>query len=179
MHAGEIKGLLSICFNPVVSLPDATFTKEAFSRLEHYSVIDFFLSETARYADIVLPGSLHEEDDGTSTSAEGRVIRINKAVDPPGDARVDWHILLDIAKRLGREKYFPYEKAEDIFNELRVASKGGTADYYGITYDRIEKEKGVFWPCPEIGHPGTKRLFEDRVFHTPDKKAHFHAIEYR
>ncbi len=179
MHAGDIKGLLSICFNPVVSLPDASFTKEAFNRLEHYSVIDFFLSETARHADIVLPGSLHEEDDGTSTSAEGRVIRINKAVDPPGEARIDWHILLDIAVRLGRGQYFKYESAEEIFNELRVASKGGTADYFGITYEKIEKNQGVFWPCPSLDHPGTPRLFEDRQFFTPDKKAHFNAVEYR
>jgi assimilatory nitrate reductase catalytic subunit len=179
MHAGEIKGLLSLCFNPVVSLPDANFTKAAFDRLEHYSVIDFFLSETARHADVVLPGSLHEEDEGTSTSTEGRVIRIRKAVDPPGEARVDWHILLDIAKRLGRGQYFPYETAEEIFNELRVASKGGTADYYGITYEKIEKNHGVFWPCPSEDHPGTPRLFEDRTFYTPDKKAHFNAVEYR
>lgn len=179
MHAGEIKGLLSICFNPVVSLPNATFTKEAFNRLEHYSVIDFFLSETAQHADIVLPGSLHEEDEGTSTSAEGRVIRLRKAVDPPGEARVDWHIFLDLAKRLGKGDYFPYEQAEDIFNELRIASHGGTADYTGITYDRIEKENGVFWPCPEVGHPGTPRLFEDHLFYTPDKKAHFNAVEFR
>jgi assimilatory nitrate reductase catalytic subunit len=179
MHSGEIKGLLSLCFNPVVSLPDANFTKEAFNRLEHYSVIDFFLSETARHADIVLPGSLHEEDEGTSTSAEARVIRIRKAVDPPGEARVDWHILLDIAKRLGREKYFPFKKAEDIFNELRVASHGGTADYFGITYEKVEKNNGVFWPCPAEDHPGTPRLFEDEVFFTPDKKAHFNAVEHR
>ncbi|MEP6755473.1 MAG: molybdopterin oxidoreductase family protein [Chthonomonadales bacterium] len=179
MHAGEIKGLLSLCFNPVVSLPDADFTREAFNRLEHYSVMDFFLSETARHADIVFPSSLHEEDEGTSTSAEGRVIKINKAVDPPGEARTDWHIMLDIAKKLGRGEYFPYEKPEDIFNELRVASKGGTADYYGITYDKIEKNNGIFWPCPTLDHPGTPRLFEDRQFSTPDKKAHFNAVEYR
>ncbi len=179
MHAGEIKGLLSICFNPVVSLPNASFTKEAFNRLEHYSVIDFFLSETAQHADIILPGSLHEEDEGTSTSAEGRVIRLRKAVDPPGEARIDWHIFLDLAKRLGRGDYFRYETSEDIFNELRLASHGGTADYTGITYERIEKENGVFWPCPEIGHPGTPRLFEDHKFYTPDKKAHFNAVEFR
>src|SRR5581483_11605217 len=179
MHSGEIKGLFSICFNPVVSLPDASFTKEAFNRLEHYSVIEFFMSETARHADIILPGSLHEEDEGTSTSAEGRVIRIRKAVDPPGEARVDWHILLDIAKRLGRGQYFPYQSAEDIFNDLRVASKGGTADYYGITYEKIEQNMGVFWPCPTLDHPGTPRLFEDRKFYTPDGKAHFNVVEYR
>jgi assimilatory nitrate reductase catalytic subunit len=178
MHAGAIRGLLSLCFNPVVSLPDAGFTKEAFNRLEHYTVIDFFLSETARHADIVLPGSLHEEDEGTSTSAEGRVNRIRKAVDPPGEARIDWHILLDIAKRLGRDRYFPYEKAEDIFNELRVASRGGAADYYGITYEKIEQNMGVFWPCPTLDHPGTPRLFEERKFPTADGKAHFNAVEF-
>jgi assimilatory nitrate reductase catalytic subunit len=179
MHAGEIKGLFSICFNPVVSLPDATFTKEAFSKLEHYSIIEFFMSETARFADIILPGSLHEEDEGTVTSAEGRVIKINKAVDPPGEARIDWHILCDLAKRLDKEKHFSYGKVEDIFNELRVASKGGTGDYYGITYEKIDKQQGVFWPCPDLDHPGTPRLFEDKQFYTPDKKAHFNAVEYR
>ncbi|HXG22938.1 MAG TPA: molybdopterin-dependent oxidoreductase, partial [Chthonomonadales bacterium] len=178
-HAGEIKGLLTICFNPVVSLPDANFTKEAFRRLEHYTVIEFFMSETAHFADIILPGSLHEEDEGTATSAEGRVIRIRKAVDPPGEARVDWEILVDLAKRLGRGQYFPYRCPEEIFNELRRASKGGTADYYGITYEKIEQNQGIFWPCPSLDHPGTPRLFEDRKFFTPDGKAHFHAVEYR
>ncbi|HRI43914.1 MAG TPA: molybdopterin oxidoreductase family protein [Fimbriimonadaceae bacterium] len=205
IHSGEIKGLLSICFNPLVSLPDAGFTTEALNRLEHYTAIDFFLNETAHHADIVLAGSLHEEEEGTSTSAEGRVIRIRRAVDPPGEARTDTWILLEIARRLGRGQYFDHFKtSEDIFNELRVASKGGTADYYGITYERIEQEFGVFWPCPEIGHPGTPRLFEEsphtspalagevgeqskpggrqagyRRFFTPDGKAHFHPTPHR
>ncbi|MBW7927293.1 MAG: molybdopterin oxidoreductase family protein [Fimbriimonadaceae bacterium] len=179
IHDRKIKALISICFNPLVSLPDGNFTREALSRLEHYTAIDFFLNETAHHADIVLAGSLHEEEEGTSTSAEGRVIRIRKAVDPPGDARTDTAIILELAKRLGRGQYFQYGSSEDIFNELRVASKGGTADYYGITYERIESEMGVFWPCPEIGHPGTPRLFEDLKFHTPDGKAHFHATPYR
>ncbi|MCO5297452.1 MAG: molybdopterin oxidoreductase family protein [Fimbriimonadaceae bacterium] len=180
IHAGEIKALVSICFNPLVSLPDSDFTREALSKLEHYTAIDFFLSETAHHADIVLAGSLHEEEEGTSTSAEGRVIRIRKAVDPPGDAKADTEIILELARRLGRGRYFDHFKSsEDIFDELRMASKGGTADYYGITYQRIEEEFGVFWPCPEIGHPGTPRLFEDLKFSTPDGKAHFHATPYR
>jgi assimilatory nitrate reductase catalytic subunit len=87
---GEIKGLLSICFNPLVSLPDNNFVRAQLEKLEFYVAIDFFLNETARYADIVLPGSLHEEDEGTVTTAEGRVIKINKAVDCPGEAREDW-----------------------------------------------------------------------------------------
>ena len=170
IHAGEIKGLFSICFNPLVSLPDATFTREALSRLEFYAGVDFFLSETLQHADVVLAGSLHEEDEGTSTTVEGRVVRIRQAVTPPGEARTDWEIVCEIARRLGRGQYFDYQKAEDIFNELRVASKGGTADYYGITYEKIEKNYGVFWPCPALEDPGTPRLFEDHQFHFPERQ---------
>lgn len=177
---GKIKGLISICFNPLVSLPDSDFTRRSLEKLEYYVAIDFFMSETARHANIIMPGSLHEEDEGTSTSAEGRVIRIQKAVNPPGEAKVDWEILLEIARRLGKGKYFDHFKsAEDMFAELRVASKGGTADYYGITYEKIDKNMGIFWPCPSLDHPGTPRLFEGGQFYHPDRKAHFNVVEYR
>lgn len=179
IHAGEIKGLLSICFNPVVSLPDTTFTAEALDKLEHYSVIDFFMSETARHADIVLPGSLQEEDEGTTTSAEGRCIKINEAVTPPGEARRDWEILRDIAHRLDRGDYFDFETTEDLFDELCRASAGSSADYAGMTWDRIVDEQGIFWPCPEPGHPGTPRLFENGTFFHPDGKAKFFPVRYR
>jgi assimilatory nitrate reductase catalytic subunit len=179
IHDGEIKGLLSICFNPAVSLPDTRFTAAALEKLEFYAVIDFFLSETVRFADIVLPGSLHEEDEGTSTSAEGRVIKINAAVAPPGNARRDWEILLDIARRLGRERYFPYRDTREMFAELCRASKGSRADYGGITWERVEAENGVFWPCPSEGHPGTPRLYEGGRFHTPNGRGRFHAVRYR
>lgn len=179
IHRGEIKGLISICFNPLVSLPNNTMVREALEKLEFYVVIDFFLSETARHADIVLPGSLHEEEEGTVTTAEGRVVRIRQAVNPPGNARPDTDILLELARRLGAEKYFPFSSAEEIFDELRLASKGGTADYFGITYDKIEKNMGVFWPCPTLDHPGTPRLWEDRKFSTPDGRAHFISVPYR
>ncbi|HUG80033.1 MAG TPA: molybdopterin oxidoreductase family protein [Bryobacterales bacterium] len=179
IHRGEIKGLLTICFNPLVSLPNNTFVREAFEKLEFYVAIDFFLNETAQHADIVLAGSLHEEEEGTVTTAEGRVVRIRKAVDPPGNARRDTDILLELASRLGAEKQFSFQTPEDIFNELRVASKGGTADYYGITYEKIEANMGVFWPCPSLDHPGTPRLWEDRKFRTPDGRAHFQPVAYR
>lgn len=179
IHAGEIRGLLSICFNPIVSLPDSNFTAEALDRLEFYTVIEFFLSESAQHADVVLPGSLHEEDEGTSTTVEGRVVKINAAVRPPGNARLDWQILLDLAHRLGRGRYFPYENTEQIFDEMRVASHGGTADYTGITWQRVENEFGVFWPCPEEGHPGTPRLFEGGRFYTESGRARFHAVRHR
>ena len=179
IHDGEIKALVSICFNPLISLPDSGFTAEALCKLEHYTAIDFFLSETAHHADIVLAGSLHEEEEGTSTTVEGRIVKINQAVDPPDNAKRDTEIILELARRLGRGKFFEFSCSEDIFNELRVASRGGTADYYGVTYQRIVDEFGVFWPCPELGHPGTPRLFENGKFYTPDGKAHFNPVSYR
>ncbi|CAN5461080.1 assimilatory nitrate reductase catalytic subunit [soil metagenome] len=180
IHRGEIKGLISICFNPLVSLPDANFTREALGRLEHYTAIDFFLNETAQLADIVLAGSLHEEEEGTVTSAEARVNRIRAAVTPPGDAKRDTDIILELAHRFGQGKYFDHLKtSEDIFNELRVASRYSTVDYYGMTYERLEREMGIFWPCPSLDHPGTPRLFEDLKFPTNDGKAHFNPIRYR
>ena len=102
IDSGEIKGLLNICFNPKVSLPDNAFVTRALDKLEFFTVIDFFLSETAQHADIVLPGSLHEEDEGVVAQVEGRVIKINKAVDPPGEATQDWRIIQDIARALRR-----------------------------------------------------------------------------
>jgi len=179
IHRGEVKGLLSICFNPLVSLPNSNYVRAALEKLEFYVAIDFFLNETARYADIVLAGSLHEEEEGTVTTAEGRVTRIRQAVTPPGDARTDTAIILELAARLGAKDKFSFGSSEDIFNELRIASKGGTADYYGITYEKIEKQMGVFWPCPSLEHPGTPRLWEDRKFATPDGKAHFNPVPYR
>lgn len=178
IHRGEIKGLISICFNPLVSLPNSNYVREALEKLEFYVGIDFFLSETLRHADVVLPGALHEEEEGTVTTAEGRVVRIRKVVDPPKGAKEDIGILLELAERLGVKDKFNFKSSEEIFNELRVASKGGTADYYGITYEKIEKNMGVFWPCPDIDHPGTPRLWEDKKFKTPDEKAHFNPVEY-
>jgi assimilatory nitrate reductase catalytic subunit len=175
---GDIKGLISICFNPLVSLPDANFTRSALGKLEHYTAIDFFMSETARHADLILPGSLHEEDEGTGTTLEGRVVKINAAISPPGNARRDWEIICDIARRLD-SPYFNYSSAEQIFEELRVASKGGTADYAGITWQRVVDEQGVFWPCPEEGHPGTPRLFEGGRFYHPDGRARFLPTPWR
>jgi assimilatory nitrate reductase catalytic subunit len=188
IEAGEIRGLLSICFNPLVSLPDNNFVRRMLEKLDFYVAIDFFLNETARYADIVLPGSLHEEDEGTVTQIEGRVIKINQAVECPGDARQDWRIIQDIAAALGRPHGFTFQQPRDIFEELRRATKGAVADYSGITYEKLEQNHGVFWPCPSEDHPGTPRLFEPGSwnpvakgagpFYWPDGKARFNAAEY-
>src|SRR6202166_1950696 len=179
IHRGEIKALLSCCFNPLVSLPDAKFTQEALEKLEFFGVVDFFMSETAHHADVVLAGSLQEEEEGIGCTNEGRVIHIQKAVDPPGNAKGDSWIYCELAKRLGKGKYFPYATTKDIYEELREASRGGHADYFGITYEKIDKNMGIFWPCPSLDHPGTPRLFEDgRSFH-PDGKHHFLVTEWR
>ena len=179
IHRGEIKALFSMCFNPLVSLPDSNFTREALAKLEFFGVIDFFLSETAHHADLIFAGSMQEEEEGVVCSAEGRVQKINKAVEPPGEANSDSRIICDLAKKLGRGKYFDYASTKDIFEELRHASQGGVADYYGITWDRIERELGVFWPCPSPDHPGTPRLFENGKFFHADGKAHFQTTEWR
>lgn len=179
IHRGEIKALFSMCFNPLVSLPDAGFTREALAKLEFFGVIDFFLSETAHFADVVFAGSMHEEDEGVICSAEGRVQKINKAVDPPGAARSDARIICDLAAKLGRGQYFRFASTREIYDELRRASQGGIADYYGITWERVERELGVFWPCPAEDHPGTPRLFEGGRFWHADGKAHFQVTEWR
>ncbi len=192
---GEIKGLLAICFNPKVSLPDNNFITKCLNKLEFFVAIDFFLSETGRHADIVLPGSLQEEDEGVVAQLEARVIKINQAVEPPGEARQDWRIIQDIAKALGRPHGMTFNSSREIFDELRIASKGGIADYSGITWEKIEANYGIFWPCPStdpqgnpIDHPGTPRLFEPGSwnpiakgagpFYFPDGKARFNVAAY-
>lgn len=189
IHQGEIKALITLCFNPKVSLPDNQYVGAALDQLEFMASIDFFMSETARHADVVLPGSLQEEDEGIVTQIEGRVIKINQAVEPPGQAKQDWKIVQDLAAALQRPHGFEFSGPREIFDELRQASKGGTADYSGITYEKIDKQNGVFWPCPDEDHPGTRRLFEpDSVnpvsngkgpFYFPDGKARFCISEYR
>lgn len=111
------------------------------------------------------------------TNLEGRVLYRRKAKPAPPGARTDLEILAELAQRLGSKSAFPTDPSA-AFAELRRASAGGVADYAGITYQRIQNEGGVFWPCPSEDHPGTPRLFLDR-FGTPDGRARFHAVEFR
>jgi assimilatory nitrate reductase catalytic subunit len=179
IHAGKIRGLLLLCFNPMVSLPDQTFVREALEKLEFFAVIDFFLSETARHADLVLPTALMEEDEGTTTNVEGRVIHHRKVVDPPAGVKEDWRIACELATRLGAGDKFRFDSPAAIFEELRRASRGGVCDYYGISWERIDRENGVFWPCPSEDHPGTPRLYEGARFGHADGKAHLQPVEWR
>lgn len=173
---GEIKGMLLLCSNPVVSNPNANFVKVALKKLKFLVAVDLFVSETAKLADLILPASSYLEDEGTMTNLEGRVTLREASRPCPGEVKHDWQIICEIAKVLGKEKYFSYTKAEDIFNELRIASRGGIADYYGITYERIRQEQGILWPCPEVEHKGTERIFEESFAH-PDGKAKMIAVK--
>jgi assimilatory nitrate reductase catalytic subunit len=177
MAEGEIKSCLVICSNLMVSLPDVNVVQRALRALDPLVVIDFFLSETAEMADVVLPGSVWCEDEGTTTNLEGRVIKINRAADPPDEARRDTDIVIELANRLGRGQFFPYRSTRDIWEELRVASKGGVADYFGITWDKIDAQDGVFWPCPTEDHPGTPRLYTERFGHA-DGRARMFTVEH-
>jgi assimilatory nitrate reductase catalytic subunit len=173
----EIRACFLICSNPMVSLPDQHTVERALRGLDLFVVTDFFLSETAELADIILPGNVWAEDEGTVTSLEGRVIKYNKAVDPPGEARRDWQIVCELARRLGKGQFFNFHSAREIFDELRLCTKGAKGDYWGITYEKIDAQNGVFWPCPTEESPGTPRLYEER-FGFPDGRARFHPIPY-
>ncbi|MFE3632825.1 molybdopterin oxidoreductase family protein [Streptomyces sp. NPDC059168] len=197
----DVRALLLMGSNPVVSAPRAAHVEERLRSLDFLAVCDVVLSETAELADVVLPVTQWAEETGTTTSLEGRVLLRRRAVAPPAGVRSDLEVLHGLAVRLGVEKGFPTDP-EEVFGELRRASAGGPADYSGITYRRLADENGVFWPCPEVpaqdtgaagaatgvpaphrpapatAHPGTPRLFLDR-FATDDGRARFVAVAHR
>jgi assimilatory nitrate reductase catalytic subunit len=177
MISGEIKSCLVLCSNLMVSLPDNATVLKGLTTVDPLVVIDFFKSETAELADVLLPGTVWCEDEGTTTNLEGRVIKYNKAVEPLGESRTDWQIMCEIARRMGRGKYFPFQTVREIWDELRRASKDSLADYSGITWEKIEKQQGVFWPCPSEDHPGTPRPFAEKFYH-PDGRARFTPIPF-
>jgi assimilatory nitrate reductase catalytic subunit len=101
-----------------------------------------------------------------------------RAIEPPDGARTDIDILCDLGSRLGHRRQFTYPNTEAIFDELRRATRGGIADYSGISYERIASNDALYWPCPSTDHPGTPRLFADS-FPTDNGRAHFHAVSHR
>ncbi|MFC7388395.1 molybdopterin oxidoreductase family protein [Sphaerisporangium rhizosphaerae] len=174
---GGPRGLLVFGSNPVVSAPRAAHVTERLAALDLLVVSDFVLSETAAMADVVLPTTQWAEEHGTMTNLEGRVLLRRQAITPPPEVRSDLAILAGLAARLGREEGFS-DDPRTVFDELRRASAGGVADYAGITYERIARETGVFWPAPSEDHPGTPRPFLDR-FPTPDGRARFVPVDHR
>ncbi len=171
---GEIKALVVMGSNPIVSNPNAQFVEQALKKLDLLVVVDMFVSETARSANFLLPCTSYLEDEGTMTNLEGRVVYRHAERKPLGETKHDWQIICDLAEALGVKQGFSFKSAEEIFDELKVASKGGVADYYGITYEKI-KEKGLYWPCPENSQ-GTRRLFENE-FMTKDQRANFAPVQ--
>jgi assimilatory nitrate reductase catalytic subunit len=169
MDEGEIKGLFLMCSNPVVSNPSAAFVKQALKKLDFFVAVDLFVSETARLADLILPATSYLETPGTMTNVEGRVTLREASFPLWGEAKHDWEILCEVAKALGKGDYFSFNSPEEIFEELREATRGGLADYSGITYDRLRQEEGILWPCPDEDHPGTIRLFEHQFAHLNGK----------
>ncbi|MEV5796773.1 molybdopterin oxidoreductase family protein [Streptomyces collinus] len=200
---GDVRALLLMGSNPVVSAPHAAHVEERLRSLDFLAVCDVVRSETAELADVVLPVTQWAEETGTTTSLEGRVLLRRRAVAAPPGVRSDLEVLHALAARLGVEKGFPADP-EEVFEELRRASAGGPADYSGITYRRLAEENGLFWPCPAqpateevspsgdgsasgdggpahaepAAHPGTPRLFLDR-FATGDGRARFVAVAHR
>lgn len=165
------KAMLVFGSNIVVSAPRASHVTERLEALDLLVVCDMVMSETAALADVVLPITQWAEETGTMTNLEGRVILRHQATKPPEGVHSDIDVIAGLAERL--ESPIPFStEPEEIFAELGRASAGGKADYSGITYDRIRDEKGVFWPCPGVGHPGTPRMFAES-FATPDGRARF------
>lgn len=171
---GTLKAMYIMGENPMLSDPDLTHVKQGLENLEFLVVQDIFLTETAELADVVLPATCYAEKDGTQTSTERRVQRWRKALDAPGEARLDWQIICDIAARMGYEKQFTYESAEDIFNEIAEV----TPQYHGMNYERLERPEALHWPCPDTDHPGTPILHREK-FATPDGLGIFTPIEWK
>ncbi|MGA8848213.1 MAG: formate dehydrogenase subunit alpha [Dehalococcoidia bacterium] len=148
----ELRALYLVGENPALSDPDTQHVREALARLEFFVVQDIFLSETAKFAHVVLPAASFAEKDGTFTNTERRVQRVRKAIEPIGDSQPDWWIICQVAQRLGA-KGFDYSHPSDIMEEIRNLAPS----YGGISYQRLEKG-GLQWPCPSDDHPGTPIL---------------------
>ncbi len=172
---GGPKALMVFGSNVVVSAPRSQRVQDRLSALDLLVVADFVLSETAALADVVLPVTQWAEEDGTLTNLEGRILLRSKALDPPPGVKSDLDVLNGLATRLGHG-HFPTDP-ETVFEELRIASKGGIADYSGVSYDRLRAGEALHWPVPADDHPGTPRMFLDAFAH-PDGRARFVPVEH-
>jgi formate dehydrogenase alpha subunit len=170
MLDGRVKGLFVMGENPMLSDPDITHVEQALQSLEFLVVQDIFLTETARLADVVLPASTFAEKEGTFTNTERKVQRVRKALDSPGEARADWKILVDLARRLGADWRYP--GVRPVLDEIASL----TPSYGGMSIERLDDEGGLCWPCPSPDHAGTPRLHESRFTRG---KGRFFPIAYQ
>ena len=172
IEEGKLRALFIFGENPLMSDPDSNELREAFGHLDLIVAQELFLTESARMADVVLPAAGWPEKDGTFTNTERRVQRVRKAVPPPGDAREDWWVFSELARRMGYEG-MAWSGPEDIWNELRHVVP---ETFGGMSYARLEASQGLCWPCPDENHPGTPILHQDGNFMTPTQKAELRPV---
>lgn len=170
IHAGELHGMYIMGENPAMSDPNLTHAREAAAKLQHLVVQDIFFTETCSFADVILPASAFPEKTGTITNTDRRVQLGRKVLDPPGDARQDLWIIQEIAARIGLDWH--YSGPSEVFDEMRAA----TPSIGGITWERLEQEDSVTYPCEKEGDPGDPILFDDG-FPTPSGKGRFVPAE--
>ena len=169
MHAAkrhEIRGMYIMGENPAMSDPDVDHARAAMAALDHCVVQDIFLTETAYLADVVLPATAWPEKVGTVTNTDRMVQLGRKAIEPPGDARPDLDLIIEIAQRMGLDWTYPHVR--DVFNEMRLCMDS----IAGITWDRLERESSVTYPCVNEGDPGDPVVFIDN-FPTKSGRAKF------
>jgi assimilatory nitrate reductase catalytic subunit len=177
---GEVKALWIACTNPAQSLPDQALVRRALERAELVIVQEAFATTaTAGHADLLLPASTWGEKDGTVTNSERRISRVRGAVPPAGEARHDWAIATDLARRLAariapeRARLFGWTTQEQIWLEHRDSTRGRDLDITGLTYAMLDDLGPQQWPLPEGAPRGRARLYEDGRFATPDGRARF------
>ncbi|HRP25512.1 formate dehydrogenase subunit alpha [Thauera sp.] len=166
IHAGTIRGMYIQGENPAMSDPDLDHARGALAKLEHLVVQDLFVTETAQFADIILPASAWAEKDGTVTNTNRQVQMGRAAVPLPGDARPDWWIIQEIARRLGLDWHYTHPR--DVFAEM----KRGMHSLDHISWERLDAEESVTYPCPADDAPGLDVVFGDR-FPTASGRARF------
>ena len=175
MDSGKLKAIWIICTNPVVSLPNANKVERALKKANFVVVQDIsHNSETAKYADLLLPAAAWLEKDGTMTNSERRISYLPKVLDAPGEALPDAEILWRFAQKMGYYG-FDYNNTAEVYDEHCLLTKGTNIDISGLSHSRLQKEGSFQWPVPHPTHPGTPRLFTDRIFFTNDQKSHFNA----
>ena len=179
LHTGDIRALWIMTTNPAVSLPNTQWVRKGLGKAELLVVQDIFHpTETTLLADVVLAAAQWCEKEGTFISSERRIELVEKLIDPPGEAKPDYEIIWLVARAMGFEALFPYNSPEEIFEEFKKITKGLICDMNGVTYKRLRGKIGPQLPCPDVNHPGTKRLFTDWKFPRPDGRASLLSREY-
>jgi len=168
---GKVRALYVMGENPMLSDADLNHARHCLEKAEFLVVQDIFLTETAQLAHVVLPGTAFVEKDGTFTGTDRRVQRVRKAVEPPGQAKADWAILCELAKKMGASG-FDFASPKDIMIEVAKL----TPSYGGISYERLDQLGFLQWPCPALDHPGTPYLHKGKFSRG---LGHFHAIEFK